>query len=117
MSPLELIVLIGIIIAFTAFAVVLARVSRANPAPRRVSVKNKDASHGSARPRSTRLILRGYRWFLPLSGSPIGTHWRFSPAGKRGAWRSTLQELQSSGQNANGIRRRLSCPQPRRVTL
>jgi hypothetical protein len=39
MSLLELIVLIGIMIAFTAFAVVLARVSRATLAPRRVAVK------------------------------------------------------------------------------
>ena len=52
MSPLELIVLTGIITAFTAFALILAWVSRANgklsltpaPASRRVAVKAHPAA-------------------------------------------------------------------------
>jgi hypothetical protein len=58
MSPLELIVLIGIIIAFTAFALTLFWVSRADgklslalaPASRRVAVKvHPAAPHDGAR--------------------------------------------------------------------
>jgi hypothetical protein len=51
MSPLEPIVLIGIILAFTSFVVILALVSRADPVLRRVAVNTHPAApHDRLRP-------------------------------------------------------------------
>ena len=51
MSPLELMVLIGIITAFTAFAAILAWVSRADPTRRHVAVRtHPTAPHDRPRP-------------------------------------------------------------------
>jgi hypothetical protein len=87
MSPLELIVLIGIISAFTAFAL-LAWASRGDaklgPMPDS-SPRRDDASNSFARPHSIRLILRRDRWFLRFDYSPIGTYWRLFFRGEAGS--------------------------------
>src|SRR5215831_73533 len=95
MSPLELIVIIGIISAFTAFALIVGVTrrrqawshTRLGAPPRR----RDDASNSSARPHSIRLILRRDRWFLRLDDSPdrnVLAALLQGGSGKHGAWRS-----------------------------